>query len=384
MLTDDLAAVKARHPIFEVLDRLGAELPTRRLYNGDAMIRCPSPAHDDRTPSCIVHTGSGRFNCFGCGEHGDVIDLVLLVGGIRSFREAVDWLDSGTIVAASAPTAFSPLAASKEGPRLDRTARDRVVEVNRLAWQVFTAEPRRGPARRYLESRGIDIVALENHAGRALVGYPPAGRTGLASELRAAGVSEEEMMDAGWVIRCNGEVTDRLSRRVVFPIRDENDAIISYTARDITGRARAKYLNGPTSAAFVKGASLYAPLGFVQHRQVILCEGPLDTLALADDTGMEGGAGALPIAVLGTELTNGHAQLIARVRPQGVTVIADGDTAGQAASKRWVRTLLNAGVNATCVALALDADPASLHAATPENNVAADNVRGLTENLEPG
>jgi hypothetical protein len=41
--------------------------------------RCLSPSHEDRTPSFTVDTDKQRFRCYGCGVHGDVIDLVRLV-----------------------------------------------------------------------------------------------------------------------------------------------------------------------------------------------------------------------------------------------------------------------------------------------------------------
>ncbi|MFD0673484.1 CHC2 zinc finger domain-containing protein [Cohnella sp. GCM10027633] len=33
------------------------------------------PYHSERTPSFIIYGDSGHFKCFGCGKHGDVIDL---------------------------------------------------------------------------------------------------------------------------------------------------------------------------------------------------------------------------------------------------------------------------------------------------------------------
>ncbi len=45
--------------------------------------RCVSPSHEDRTPSLTIFTEEQRYKCFGigCGEHGDVLDLVMLAEG---------------------------------------------------------------------------------------------------------------------------------------------------------------------------------------------------------------------------------------------------------------------------------------------------------------
>ncbi len=38
-------------------------------------IKCPHPAHNDRTPSCSYMAGKNKFRCFGCGKSFDTIDL---------------------------------------------------------------------------------------------------------------------------------------------------------------------------------------------------------------------------------------------------------------------------------------------------------------------
>ncbi len=49
--------------------------------SGRLLGRCVSPHHEDRTPSMSVYTTEQRFKCFGCGEHGDVLDLARLAEG---------------------------------------------------------------------------------------------------------------------------------------------------------------------------------------------------------------------------------------------------------------------------------------------------------------
>jgi DNA primase len=44
--------------------------------------RCPFPNHQDSTPSFHVYP-DGRFHCFGCRRHGDVVDLWAGVRGIE-------------------------------------------------------------------------------------------------------------------------------------------------------------------------------------------------------------------------------------------------------------------------------------------------------------
>jgi hypothetical protein len=48
------------------------------------------PFHDERDPSFTVFDGGG-WKCFGCGEHGDVIDFVQKIYGL-SFKDALKYL----------------------------------------------------------------------------------------------------------------------------------------------------------------------------------------------------------------------------------------------------------------------------------------------------
>ena len=49
------------------------------------------PWHDDSTPSLSVDSGKGLYNCFGCGESGDIFTLVEKMKGL-TFRESVAYL----------------------------------------------------------------------------------------------------------------------------------------------------------------------------------------------------------------------------------------------------------------------------------------------------
>ncbi len=48
----------------------------------ERMCSCPSPAHEDRKPSCSVHLESGKWFCHGCGEGGGVVKWLRLTRGL--------------------------------------------------------------------------------------------------------------------------------------------------------------------------------------------------------------------------------------------------------------------------------------------------------------
>ncbi len=74
-LRKQIEAVKAAVRI----ERVAAEYGEFKLLGGGRLLgRCLAPDHEDRTPSMTVYTEDQHFHCYGCGEHGDVLDLVRL------------------------------------------------------------------------------------------------------------------------------------------------------------------------------------------------------------------------------------------------------------------------------------------------------------------
>jgi DNA primase len=58
-----------------------------RFGRGWRIGRCPLPDHEDRTPSFYVYP-EGKAYCYGCGFHGDVIDLYQRVEGLENSKQA--------------------------------------------------------------------------------------------------------------------------------------------------------------------------------------------------------------------------------------------------------------------------------------------------------
>lgn len=66
---------------------VAARFTELKRANGKFLGSCPLPSHDDATPSFYVYL-DGRWHCFGCCEHGDVIDLWAKVRGLKPGIEA--------------------------------------------------------------------------------------------------------------------------------------------------------------------------------------------------------------------------------------------------------------------------------------------------------
>jgi len=51
------------------------------------------PFHNEKSPSFYIYTSGNNYHCFGCGAHGDIINLIQHLCG-SNFKEAVEILQN--------------------------------------------------------------------------------------------------------------------------------------------------------------------------------------------------------------------------------------------------------------------------------------------------
>ena len=371
LTADEITRVRTDHPVVDVLGRAGVAPPSNWDGAADFLVCCPIPDHEDSTPSCVIHPHTDRFNCFGCGARGDVLELVMQVESIRSVRRAAEVLDEGrALVPVLADGTLRPVSStparlvdSAEKPDLTRTPLGRVLAANAEAWRFLTLPKLAGRGRDYLADRGVDVTALEAEVGRPVVGHTPFSETGLVDQLSRRGFSADEIVDSGWGARRGSELRDRFRRRVMIPVRDDQDLVIGVYGRDVTGRANQKYLNTAETIAFHKGSAVYRPSAssaLDAHATVIACEGSIDALAIASLAATAGkSAYFAAVSPSGTALTVDHARVVLAISDKPPLVCADGDDAGIAASSKWIQTFMTQGREALVTVLPDSHDPAS-------------------------
>ncbi|KGN37316.1 CHC2 zinc finger domain-containing protein [Knoellia subterranea] len=128
--TIDVAAVRARHRIEDVVAASGVEL--RRT--GISLMGC-CPLHEDHTASLSVGGIPDRFHCFGCGASGDVIEFVARLRNL-TFRDAVAYLDNDHDL--GMPSAHRRRVPHLPQPPSIDVAPERAWEINEFAWQRWT------------------------------------------------------------------------------------------------------------------------------------------------------------------------------------------------------------------------------------------------------
>lgn len=177
------------------LDRIGAEHPLPAVAAASVKLRRAGnewkaccPLHPDRSPSFTIFDGGRRFQCFGCGASGDVLDFLQRLHGV-GLRHAADMLTGGYAPAVD----VAPLPANDAGDRLDEA---------RAIWRK--ASSAQGTlAETYLRARGIDIALPQTirfarlRYGRKGREYPCLVAAVSGPDNRLSGVQRTYLNDAG-------------------------------------------------------------------------------------------------------------------------------------------------------------------------------------------
>src|SRR5206468_10028349 len=94
----------------------------------------------------------------------------------------------------------------------------------------------------YLRGRGLTDETLREFR----VGYAPSAWDRILRASRSAGYSEQELLDAGLVMRSRarpGQVYDRFRERIMFPSVDARGRVRGFGARAMRENQQPKYLN---------------------------------------------------------------------------------------------------------------------------------------------
>ncbi|AGT09284.1 DNA primase [Paracoccus aminophilus] len=318
-----LDEIRARVPLSRIIGRK-VQWDLRRSNQAKGDWWAPCPFHQEKSASFHVDDQKGFYYCFGCHAKGDALRFMQEADGM-GFLEAVEVL---------AGEAGLPMPARDPGQVQKTDRRAKLVEVMEEAVRWFRLQLQTGmaqEARDYLTRRGLSDPDRERFG----IGYAPDQRQGLFQALKAKGIDERLIVEAGLCAKPDdgGAPFDRFRGRIMFPIRDARGRCIAFGGRAMDPNARAKYLNSPETPLFDKGRNLYnlgpARSAVGKGQPLIVAEGYMDVIALVK-AGFEGA-----VAPLGTAITPEQLQLMWRVSPEPVIAL-DGDTAGVRAALRLI------------------------------------------------
>jgi len=345
MKNDSRAAVEAVKSRFPITDMVGRYLALKRA-GAEFVGLCPF--HNEKTPSFSVSPEKGLYYCRGCHAAGDVIGFYCRINGL-DFREGLEQLAREAGIALSE---FKPDPQEEKRRKLRQAAGDMHAQA-----RDFYRDNLRGPAgekaRDYLERRGVSLETAELFQ----LGYSLDDFHGLQSYLRSKGFKDFDAVASGLLVQGDdGRVWDRFRNRLMFPIHEVSGKVVAFGGR-VMGQGEPKYLNSSDSVVYKKSDHLY---GLHQARaflpragRALLTEGYLDVIALHHHGFPEA------VGVLGTALTPQQVKRLTGFTHQ-VTLVFDGDAAGEKAALRSAQMFLAQGSECKVVLLPQGEDADSI------------------------
>lgn len=313
------------------------------------------PFHDDTNPSLRVNPDRQSWKCWACDAGGDVFSFVMR-------RENVDFPGALRILAEQAGIEWK-----SHGPKAaPGSPNDKATLYKAMAWaelqfhRYLLEGSEAAAAREYLQQRHINADSIKLYR----IGYAPNEWQWLSNRARSTSWSPAVLEALGLVIRKeNGRTYDRFRGRVMFPIRDTQDRPIAVGGRilpQFKDDSSAKYINSPETRLYTKSDQLYGlhlcrevleqQRKQNQIRNVIVMEGYTDVVVSRQE-GI-----ATPVAVCGTALTEKHIALLRRFCDR-VTLVLDGDEAGQKRASQVLELFLAGQIEVRMVRLPDGLDP---------------------------
>ncbi|MCU5746381.1 DNA primase [Staphylococcus sp. SQ8-PEA] len=306
------------------------------------------PFHDEKTPSFTVSEDKQICHCFGCKKGGNVFQFIQEIKDIP-FQEAVKELGERVNIQVNVPTGSESSSHQIASDDLQ------MIEMHELMQSYYhyallkTVEGEE--ALNYLKSRGFTEEIIEKRK----IGFAPDHPQFCHDFLQKKGYDIELAYEAGLLARNEESFNyyDRFRNRIMFPLKNAQGRTVGYSGRTYTNQ-EPKYLNSPETPIFHKRRLLYnldqARRSIRKSDEIYLLEGFMDVIK-SDQAGL-----SPVVATMGTELSQEHSTVIRKLT-NNVTLLYDGDEAGQNASLKTGQRLLEQGFNIFVIKLPNNMDP---------------------------
>ena len=341
-----------------IVDVVGEYVSLRRAGSS---FRGLCPFHDDTTPSFYVSPARGICKCFACGEGGDVVGFIMK-------QEQLGYVDALKFLARKYGIEVEERDLTPEERRA-QNERESMFAVNEWASQYFhdillNTEEGQTIGLAYCRNRGFrdDIIS------RFRLGFSPSAHDAMSAAALKAGYKEEYLVKTGLSYkRDNGNLNDKYHGRVIFPWFTTSGKVVGFGGRVLDARTKGvsqKYINSPESDIYHKASELYglfqAKKAISREHNVYMVEGYTDVISM-HQCGIEN-----VVANSGTALSEQQISMLHRFT-NNITLLYDGDAAGQKAALRGTDMLLARGMRIKILLLPDGDDPDSFarkHSAT--------------------
>lgn len=332
-----------------------------------------SPFSDERTPSFMVSPVKQIWKDFSSGKGGNAVAF-LMEHEHFTYPEAIKYLAKKyniEIEETEQTDEQKELAGERESMYV-------VSEFARDWFHKTLLNSQQGKAigLTYFKERGFSDEIITKFQ----LGYSPDEWEAFTSEALRKGYKLEFLEKTGLTIVKEEKQFDRFKGRVMFPIHSLSGRVLGFGGRILTNdKKAAKYLNSPESDIYHKSKVLYgiyyAKQSIAKEDNCYLVEGYTDVIQM-HQLGIEN-----VVSSSGTALTPEQIRLINRLTPN-ITVLFDGDAAGQRASLRGIDLILEQGMNVKVCTFPEGEDPDSFsrkHTLTEVEDFLKDNAKDFIQ-----
>ncbi|MEP0264530.1 DNA primase [Dokdonia sp.] len=309
-----------------------------------------SPFSDERTPSFMVSPVKQIWKDFSSGKGGNSVAF-LMEHEHFTYPEAIKYL------AKKYNIEIEETEQSDEQKEQANT-RESLYLVSEYARDYYhntllNSEQGKAIGGTYFKERGFTADTVKKFQ----LGYNIDEWDAFTSEALRKGYKLEFLEKTGLTIVKEEKQFDRFKGRVMFPIHSMSGRVLGFGGRILTSNKKAaKYLNSPESDIYYKSKVLYgiyyAKQSIAKEDNCYLVEGYTDVIQM-HQSGIEN-----VVSSSGTALTPEQIRLINRLT-KNITVLFDGDAAGQRAAIRGIDLILEQGMNVKVCSFPEGEDPDS-------------------------
>ncbi|GGG25941.1 DNA primase [Dokdonia pacifica] len=309
-----------------------------------------SPFSDERTPSFMVSPVKQIWKDFSSGKGGNSVAF-LMEHEHFTYPEAIKYLAKKYNIEVEETE-------QSDEQKEQATIRENLYVVSEYARDYYhntllNAEQGKAIGGTYFKERGFTPDTIKKFQ----LGYNPDQWDAFTSEAIRKGYKLEFLEKTGLTIVKEEKQFDRFKGRVMFPIHSMSGRVLGFGGRILTSdKKAAKYLNSPESDIYHKSKVLYgiyyAKQSIAKEDNCYLVEGYTDVIQM-HQSGIEN-----VVSSSGTALTPEQIRLINRLT-NNITVLFDGDAAGQRAAIRGIDLILEQGMNVKVCSFPEGEDPDS-------------------------
>jgi hypothetical protein len=273
-----------------------------KVTSGWIGIRCPNPrCRGDKPDLGGFNLIKGYYFCWACGGHSipRVLGWILHISSFEANKIKDDYEGRNLLMG------------SLNNKKLRKTGKAKKVEL--------PGGPLKLKHKKYLEGRNFDPDFLE--AKYNLLGTLGKGKTLLERQYK---------------------------NRIIIPIYDQNNRLISFQGRDITGEHYLKYKGCTIEKSVVNYKDSLYGIHLVDGTKIGVVEGVFDQWALGDNF----------VCTFGTSMTPAQTKLLARF--DTIYFLFDPETTAQKKAEKVAIKLASLGKTVEVIDLGIEKDPAEL------------------------